>query len=624
MSFTIEENTRRKLAAVDHYNPLTGEGCFGTRIETPHPAGGKVLVPPAMLRDAGFRKSLSPLEFDKLRMRHDFEFWCAKCVTVKDKNSCRDIKLRLNRPQRILLAALETMRVQGKPIRVILLKARQCGGSTLIQVYMAWIQLLLRDNWHSLICAHVKDAAATIKGMMSKLTRLYPQEYLPDDVEAFRLKTFEGSRNVSRIDGRANTITICSAENQDAARGTDIAMAHLSEVAFWRKSERHDPNDIIRSVAGSVALTDHTLIALESTANGVGNFFHDEWLRAKAGVSDKVAVFVPWYEYPIYAVPVSEPEKLWNALDDYERALWDRGLTLEQIAWYHQKRKEYSSHRAMQAEYPTTDVEAFTCTDRTVFDTDGVERQRTFCRPPALTGEVQADAPKGAGALRGVHFVADSTGKLKVWSPPPKHRCRADRFLTVVDIGGRSKSSDFSVIAVLDLGEEGDEPPTVAAQWRGHTDHDLLAWKAAQIALWYHRSLLVIESNTLETEMTEGENSGFILHEIADVYPNIYYRHTLDPTTGNRTASVGFHTNRSTKPLIVNHHIAAVRDTAYRERDTEAVNELTTYERKPNGSFGAKDGYHDDILMTRCIGLFIAHELRRNAGTPITALKRPG
>lgn len=450
MSFTIEENTRRKLAAVDHYNPLTGEGCFGTRIETPHPTGGKVLVPPAMLHDAGFRKNLSPLEFDKLRMRHDFEFWCAKCVTVKDKNSCRDIKLRLNRPQRILLAALETMRLQGKPIRVILLKARQCGGSTLIQVYMAWIQLLLRDNWHSLICAHVKDAAATIKGMMSKLTRLYPQEYLPDDVEAF------------------------------------------------------------------------------------------------------------------------------------------------------------------------------TCTDRTVFDTDGVERQRTFCRPPALTGEVQADAPKGAGALRGVHFVADSTGKLKVWSPPPKHRCRADRFLTVVDIGGRSESSDFSVIAVLDLGEEGDEPPTVAAQWRGHTDHDLLAWKAAQIALWYHRSLLVIESNTLETEMTEGENSGFILHEIADVYPNIYYRHTLDPTTGSRTASVGFHTNRSTKPLIVNHHIAAVRDTAYRERDTEAVNELTTYERKSNGSFGAKDGYHDDILMTRCIGLFIAHELRRNAGTPVTALKRPG
>ena len=80
----------------------------------------------------------------------------------------------------------------------------------------------------------------------------------------------------------------------------------------------------------------------------------------------------------------------------------------------------------MQAEYPTTDVEAFTCTDRTVFDTDGVERQRTFCRPPALTGEVQADAPKGAGALRGVHFVADSTGKLKVWSPPPTCRPFSD------------------------------------------------------------------------------------------------------------------------------------------------------------------------------------------------------
>ena len=62
---------------------------------------------------------------------------------------------------------------------------------------------------------------------------------------------------------------------------------------------------------------------------------------------------------------------------------------------------------------------------------------------------------------------------------------------------------------------------------------------------------------------------------------------------------------------------------SYTERDSGAVDELQTYERKPNGTFGAKDGHHDDILMTRCIGLFIAQEMARNGGCDITALKRP-
>lgn len=132
-----------------------------------------------------------------------------------------------------------------------------------------------------------------------------------------------------------------------------------------------------------------------------------------------------------------------------------------------------------------------------------------------------------------------------------------------------------------------------------------------------------MESNTIETEMTEGENSAYIMEEIADFYPNLYYRHSIDRLTGSRVSHIGFHTNRMTKPLIVNHHIATVRDGGYRECDREAVDEHVTYERKRNGAFGAKDGCHDDILMTRCIGLFVISELDRHAGADITPLKRP-
>ncbi len=622
---TIIEENRRRLEAqkkAEAYDPETGLNACGERIAITFQKK-QLHLPKAMTNDEEFSLHLCPLDFDRLRMKYDFEFWCCRCATVKSKIGFRNIRLRLNRPQRIILAQLEDMRTSGRPIRAILLKARQCGASTLVQVYMAWIQIMLRNNWNSLICAHLRDTSAVIKGMMTKLFANYPTEYLPDDTTALKLRPFEGSRSISLIDGRNNTITLCSAENPDAARGIDIAMAHLSEVAFWRETAEHDPNDILRSIAGSVAMEELTLVVMESTANGVGNFFHNEWLRAKAGESDKRAVFVPWYEYGIYAA-TTDYATLWQEMDDYERNLWAMGLTLEQIAWYHAKRREYSSHKSMQAEYPTTDEEAFTSTDRMVFDPEGIELLRADCRPAAAVGDMIAECTTGSKALSKVEFVSAVNGRMKVWKRPAKG-CRKDRYVTVVDIGGRSEESDYSVIAVIDRGNLPGDRPEVAAQWRGHTDHDLLAWKAAQIALWYDKALLVVESNTLETEMTEGENSGFILDEIADTYPNMYYRSAFNKTANCYENHIGFHTNRSTKPLIINRHIATLRHHAYTERDHDAANEHITYERRPNGSYAAKEGCHDDILMTRCIGLYVADELTRaDEYSPLIAqLKRP-
>ena len=38
-----------------------------------------------------------------------------------------------------------------------------------------------------------------------------------------------------------------------------------------------------------------TEVILESTANGVGNYYHQQWKAAEKGLSEFVAIFVPWY-----------------------------------------------------------------------------------------------------------------------------------------------------------------------------------------------------------------------------------------------------------------------------------------------------------------------------------------
>lgn len=600
------------------YNPVTGEGCVGSRTATLNPEDRQEYVPDAMLDDPKVHLVRNDMRaWRLLRVKYDFEFWAVTCVKIKDKLSGMDIPFRLNAPQRRVLALIESQRSQGKPIRIIMLKARQWGGSTLIQMIMAWIQCVHHRNWNSLICAHVKDTAAAIRGMYTKMLASYPEDMWTEE-EKPCFKPFERSVNTRIIHGRDCKVTVGSSESQDAVRGLDCVMAHLSEVAFWTSGISNTPEGLIRAVCGSIARIPDSLIVLESTANGVGNFFHSEWLRAERGESDKMPVFVPWYEIEIYKAPVPDVSKLLESLDDYERGLLKLGCSPEQIQWYREKLSEYPSRELMAAEYPTTPAEAFTNTGRGVFAIEKIEALRCGCREPVAIGELSTGG-SGYGSLSVKGFVPDPKGRLKVWKYPDVTRRYVDRYVVAVDIGGRSEKSDYSVIAVIDRCGEGRRHEVVA-QWRGHIDHDLLTWKAASIAKWYGEALLVIESNTLETENTEGEHGLFILSELNRVYPNLYHRQAFDKISGATENRIGFHTNRATKSLVINNLIGVVREHAYIERDAEACNELTVYEVKPSGSFAAREGCHDDIVMTRAIALYVAASL--GEPVPFRALSR--
>lgn len=614
----IEENRRRNEAINRPYNPVTGEGCIGARTVVDASSigqGARVWIPDAMIADPKYQVALANADaWVRLRCRHDFEFWCVTCVKIKDKLTGQDVPFRLNAPQRRVAAVFESQRMAGCPIRVIMLKARQWGGSTLTQMYMAWIQSVHCRNWHSLICAHVKDTAASIRGMYAKMLSSYPERYWEGDVPP-KFSPFERSTNIREIAGRGCRVTVGSAENQEAVRGSDYAMAHLSETAFWSDSTTRSPERFIRAVCGAIALVPYSLIVMESTANGVGNYFHNEWLRAKSGESDKIAVFVPWNEIEIYRLPVGDPRRLWEAMDVYEHELWKRGFTLEMINWYHHKRAEYPSHTMMKAEYPTDDVEAFACTGHNVFSAEAVERLRNGCGQPQFVGELTGDTVSGVESLGGLRFVEDRLGALQVWRKPVEG-ASPSRYVVAVDIGGRSMSSDYSVIAVID---RSGVVPEVVAQWRGHIDHDLLTWKSAQVARWYAGALLVIESNTLESSGC-GENSLYTLSQLNGVYHNLYRRPRLAQATDTLESRIGFHTNRATKSLIITNLIAMVRDGGYVERCKEACNELATYEQLPNGSYAAKAGCHDDILMTRAIALYVAMTTKVAPNQDFTAM----
>ena len=677
----LAENDRRNEIMFAKFDPVTGEGSIGKRVRV---SIADFAIPvqwlPVEMMDIPLVKKLvkagsidkflssvmhvEPNDDDfikvsrtliRLRYKNDFPFWTATLVYIHNKDAGKDVLFRLWYPQRILVSRFEAKRKAGEPIRLILLKARQWGGSTTTQLYMAWLQFFHKKGLNSLIIAHQGTASDEIKDMFDLMIKKHPVEFLHRLGEVYsenepKLVGVGKSGSTHRVPQRECKIKVGTAERPNGCRGGAYSLVHLSEVGLWQKTEGKSPEDIVRSACSGILAKPYTMIVMESTANGTGNFFHREY---SAAADPKVksqyeALFIAWFQIEHYSLPFNSAEELhdfakqlWenrnNAYTPSNReesgrylwSLWERGASLEAIHWYIYERAGKNDFAVMAAEFPSDDVEAFVHSGTMVFDKYLVKQFEPFCREPKFVGEVYADADEGEEALSNLRFREDRQGLLSIWAMPEKFDDYevTDRYLTVVDVGGRSNKADWSVIVVFDRLSmiDGSEPPSVVAQWYGHCDIDRLAWRAAQIAAFYNDSLLVIESNTLEThdkdrQVEGGDQSQYILNQISDIYPNLYARkQSEDEIREGAPRKYGFHTNVATKPMIISTLVKVIRERLYIERDKRCLDEYDTYERKPNGAYGAIVGKHDDLLMTRAIGLHICYrEMEMPEFVPIT------
>ncbi len=667
----LKENDRRNEVMYAKFDPITGEGSVGPRVRVAIPdfiipvqwipeSMMKVEFVRCLVEAGSIERFLSDVlavlpnetdvskvcqQFIRIRCRHDFPFWCAFLVKVKKKGGGDDVLFNLWYPQRRLVEMFEKSRLAGEPIRIIMLKARQWGGSTTTQLYMAWLQFLHRKGLNSLIIAHQGAASDEIKDMFDRMIADYPVEMLHPlgDVWSENEAKMVGvgkSGSIHRVPQRNCKIKIGTAERPNSCRGGDYNLVHLSEVGLWKKTEGKEPEDIVRSACSGILYRPYTMIVYESTANGTGNFFHSEYQAAAfpdpdAKVKSQFSpLFIAWFEIEQYSLPFKTTDDLVNFAYDlwknrenrsamsareesgrYLWWLWEKGASLEAINWYVHERAGKNSHAVMASEFPSDDVEAFVHSGSMVFDKYLVKEFEAACSIPRFVGEVYGDADEGRQCLKNLRFREDGQANLWIWAKPeidPEVKI-TNRYLVVVDIGGRSDNADWSVIAVFDrLNMIDGDRQAIVAQWRGHCDIDRLAWRAAQIAAYYDNALLVIESNTLETHDRErqiegGDQSQYILNQVSDFYSNLYARRqSEDEIRQGIPRKYGFHTNAATKPMIITTLIKCVRDHLYTERDKQVLDEFLTYERKQNGAYGAIVGRHDDLLMTRAIGLHIS------------------
>ena len=116
--------------------------------------------------------------------------------------------------------------------------------------------------------------------------------------------------------GLRSKIVIETAMNKEAGRSSTIHNLHVSELAFWPH-----PEETMTSVMQTVPNEPGTCVIIESTANGVGGLFYEEWQKAERGESPFA---VSYTHLDVYKRQVPEPFTPLKAFDmDSDSWRWD-------------------------------------------------------------------------------------------------------------------------------------------------------------------------------------------------------------------------------------------------------------------------------------------------------------
>jgi len=287
----------------------------------------------------------------KLRkaLKENFEFYALTALKIKPKDGALK-PFELNKTQKYLHSVVEKQRKEKGRVRIIVLKGRQQGISTYVEGRFYWKTTHLRGVG-AFILTHEDKATETLFEMA--------QRFHDNCMPQVKPKTGAQSSKALSFSSLDSGYKVGTAGSKAVGRSSNNQYFHGSEVAFWPHAETH-----AMGVMQGIPLLDDTEIFLESTANGIGNYYHAQWQLAERGESDYEAVFLPWYWQPEYQVKCDEDFILTEDELELLKLFKSDGLTPQHLNWRRMKVNEFTTggeegYWRFKQEYPFTAAEAF-------------------------------------------------------------------------------------------------------------------------------------------------------------------------------------------------------------------------------------------------------------------------
>ena len=277
------------------------------------------------------------------KFKGDFLHYAPRCLKIRTKDGSI-VPFSLNKAQLYVHQQLEAQREATGKVRALILKGRQQGMSTYIEGRFYW-KTSMEAGKYALILTHLQDSTDALFDMTKRYHELCP---FP-----FQRPTSAASAKELKFSDIDSGYVVATAGSKAVGRGRTLQYFHGSEVAFWANADDH-----MAGIGQAVPNAPGTEVILETTANGVGNPFHQRWQDAERGIGDFIPIFVPWFWQPEYAILVDDAFRLDTDEADYA-ALYN--LSREQMAWRRMKiLNDFRNDVALfDQEYPATAALAF-------------------------------------------------------------------------------------------------------------------------------------------------------------------------------------------------------------------------------------------------------------------------
>lgn len=557
------------------------------------------------------------------RMLTDLPFYSASCLQIRDKEA-KVHALRFNEAQSLVHKKLTEQYRKENRVRAIILKARQTGFSTYTAArFFRRIHLL--PNQQSLVIAHEKEPAQILFGIYDRFHAYLPPEVSPRTryVSKQTQMVFDNPDDKTRAvnPGLGSSVSIETANDAAVGRGATYQMVHASEVAFWQK-----PEEAWISLMQAVP-DNNSEVIIESTANGVGNFFHQMWLAAEEGANGYVPIFLPWWIHEEYSLPLTEPERryVFDSLDDLEKSYVNEGiqfegvrhkLTLEQIAWRRQtiRDKLAGDERVFRQEYPATAEEAFLVSGNCFFDEDQLKKYQEICEPPKARMNIvrvgSAVVAKRAtfGYLR-VWEMPDPKGLYVIAADTASGRQVSAKSASIGDPDQERGGRDFSSADVYRV-----DTKKFVAQLHGRMAPEIFADQLFNLGLFYASgSNEGMKRTPTKLAVENNHESGSTVLRILKEdlkYPNLYYGRQINRRTNRTEQVLGWRTTGETRMPMLDELAAMVRNDAVTILNKDTIKEMFTFVRGQDGKPQAQEGAHDDRVISAAIALQIARAAR--------------
>ena len=517
--------------------------------------------------------------------------------------------------QEMFLEVFERQHRAKDVIRIVVLKARQLGLTTISVALMCWL-VFFHPMAHVLEMADEEDRTMVNFAMARTAHEYLPWWMKPEkryDSQG-RLLGFDRAKADDRQKSQGlQSLIYFESANQPSGAAYSKALygVHLAEVARFRQDDA-----ITEGIYGSLGEIPGTIGIMESTARGRGGLWNRICKHSETGDMSWEFVFIEWFREPGYSITVPPNFKISTEEEALVRKVQAKSnitLTSGQLAWRRKKMMDYETtsgdSEKFRQEYPVSPVEAFIASGRTAFSKKRMQEMIIhFCKVPIWRGEIELNRDD-----KTFKIMKLSDGDLQVWEFPKvsmTYYIGADPSMGV-------EGGDPACAQVMAVPEDLNQPIRQVARWHGYIGPGKFARIIAALGYMYNTAEIAPECNTITSVASD-------LVKVI-LYPKWYRWMREDKAKNAFSNFIGWLTTFRNRNELIGRFRQALNEWTVVIRSEADIDEMHDFVEVEEGTerYEARSGEHDDSVMAMMIAYYCATQLRPRIDANIEEKKEP-